>query len=70
VAFHAVTRLHVPADRRAAFDGAVRSLGKDGPLFWLSFEGQGELDLRDPAGELTHLARVEGHLAWVEPRDL
>jgi hypothetical protein len=69
VVFHAVTRLHVPADRLAAFDAALTSLGETGPLYWLSFEGQGELDLRDPSGTLTHLARVEGHLEWIEPID-
>jgi len=70
VAFHAITRLHVPAERQADFDAAITSLGETGPLYWLSFEGQGELALRDPAGQLTHLARVEGHLEWVEPLDL
>jgi hypothetical protein len=70
VVFHAVTRLHVPADRRDAFDAAVDSLGRDAPLYRLSFEGQGALDLRSPAGALTHLATVEGHLEWVAPLDL
>jgi hypothetical protein len=70
VVFHAVTRLHVPADRLAAFDAALASLGEHAPLYWLSFEGQGELDLRDPSGRRTHLARVEGHLEWVEPLNL
>jgi hypothetical protein len=70
VVFHAVTRLHVPVERRDAFDAAIASLGRNAPLYWLSFEGQGELDLRGPSGALTHLARVEGHLEWVESRDL
>jgi hypothetical protein len=70
VVFHAVTRLHVPTDRLGAFDAAIASLGKNAPLYWLSFEGQGELDLRDPSGVLAHLARVEGHLAWIQPLDL
>ena len=69
VVFHAITRLHVPADRLAAFDAAILSLGENAPLYWLSFEGRGELDLRDPAGALTHLAQVEGHLEWVAPLD-
>ncbi|MFN8635955.1 MAG: DUF2332 domain-containing protein [Chloroflexota bacterium] len=67
VVFHAVTRLHVPPDRLAAFDAAIASLGDNAPLYWLSFEGRGELDLRDPSGEVTHLAQVEGHLEWVRP---
>jgi hypothetical protein len=70
VVFHAVTRLHVPPDRLAAFDAAIASLGRSGPLYWLSFEGQGELDLRDPSGAVSHLATVEGHLEWVAPLDL
>jgi len=70
VVFHAVTRLHVPAERLPLFDAAIASLGRDAPLYWLSFEGQGELALRDPSGTLTHLARVEGHLEWVEPLGL
>jgi hypothetical protein len=61
VAFHAVTRLHVPADRLDAFDAAIASLGRDAPLYWLSFEDQ---------GALTHLAKAEGHLEWVAPLDL
>jgi len=69
VVFHAVTRLHVPADRLAAFDAAIASLGENAPLYWLSFEGQGALDLRDPSDALTHLATVEGHLEWVQPRE-
>jgi hypothetical protein len=70
VVFHAVTRLHVPVERRPHFDAAISSLGRNAPLYWLSFEGQGELDLRDPDGALTHLAQVEGHLEWVKPLDL
>ena len=39
VVFHAATRLHVPRDRRDAFDAAIRSLSSTGPLWWLSVEG-------------------------------
>jgi hypothetical protein len=67
VAFHSMTRMHVPADRLAAFDAAVGTLGRNAPLFWLSLEGQGELDLRGPDGSLSHLARVGGRIEWVEP---
>jgi len=70
VVFHAVTRLHVPPDRLVAFDDAIVSLGANAPLYWLSFEGRGELDLRDPAGALTHLAQVEGHLEWIASLNL
>ncbi len=80
VAFHAATRLHVPRDRRDAFDAAIRSLGATGPLWWLSVEGAPKLDprpqparhgsalsLRDPNGAEHLLAVVDGHLAWIEP---
>jgi hypothetical protein len=67
VIFHAMTRLHVPTGRRAAFDAALAALGRRAPLYRLSLEGQGALDLRDPAGSLTHLARVGARLEWVEP---
>jgi hypothetical protein len=67
VVFHAITRLHVPPDRLDAFDAALATLGQDAPLYWLSLEGQGELDLRWPTGEIAHLARVGARLEWVEP---
>jgi hypothetical protein len=69
VVFHAVTRLHVPPDRLAAFDAALATLGHHAPLYRLSLEGQGELDLRRPDGTLTHLARVGPRLEWVAPLD-
>ncbi|MGN6810863.1 MAG: DUF2332 domain-containing protein [Thermomicrobiales bacterium] len=68
VVFHAITRLHVPADRLGAFDAALAALGHNAPLYWLSLEGQGELDLRDSSGVLTHLARVGPRIEWVAPR--
>jgi hypothetical protein len=68
VAFHAVTRLHVPRDRRAAFDAAITSLGQHGPLYQLSLEGEGDLDLRDPSGTLHHLAKVGERGQWIAPR--
>jgi hypothetical protein len=80
VVFHAATRLHVPRDRRDAFDAAIRSLGATGPLWWLSVEGAPKpdprpqparhgpaLSLRDPDGAEHLLAVVDGHLAWIEP---
>jgi hypothetical protein len=67
VVFHSMTRMHVPADRLAAFDAAIGALGQHAPLFWLSLEGQGELDLRRPDGSLSHLARMGGRIEWVEP---
>lgn len=82
VVFLAATRLHVPADRRDAFDAAISSLGRDAPLYVVSLEGprnrgpagllthKGPLDLLSPDGSLTQLAIVEGHLESVEPLDL
>ena len=80
VVFHAATRLHVPRDRRDAFDAAIRSLSSTGPLWWLSVEGAPKpdprpqparhgaaLSLRDPDGAEHLLAVVDGHLAWIEP---
>jgi hypothetical protein len=70
VVFHSMTRMHVPEHQRARFDAAIRAFGQDSPCFWLSLEGQGELDLRSPDGTLKHLARVGGRVEWVEPRTL
>lgn len=69
VVFHAITRLHVPPANLGAFDAALATLGENAPLYRLSLEGQGELDLRDPSGSLTHLARVGPRLEWIAPRD-
>jgi hypothetical protein len=37
VVFHAATRMHLPVERRAAFDQAIDALGAGGPLYhvWL-----------------------------------
>jgi hypothetical protein len=69
VVFHAITRLHVPPDRLDAFDAALAALGRNAPLYRLSLEGQGELDLRGPTGQLTHLATVGPRVEWVAPLD-
>ena len=82
VVFLAATRLHVPADRRDAFDAAIESLGRNAPLYRVILEGpddrsqagplshEGTLDLRSPDGSLCHLAIVDGHLESVEPLNL
>ncbi|HEY8599523.1 MAG TPA: DUF2332 domain-containing protein [Thermomicrobiales bacterium] len=67
VLFHAITRLHVPAANLGAFDAALATLGESAPLYRLSLEGQGELDLRDPSGALTHLATVGPRVEWIAP---
>jgi hypothetical protein len=67
VVFHAMTRLHVPAERLATFDAAIEALGQTGPLWWLSLEGPGALDLRGPDGTLRHVARCGARIEWIEP---
>jgi hypothetical protein len=70
VVFHAMVRVHVPADRRAAFDAAIAALGDRRRLLHVSLElagGSSLLALRDSQGDDRHLARVEGHGRWIEP---
>ncbi|MBQ0905246.1 DUF2332 domain-containing protein [Micromonospora sp. U21] len=79
--FHSATRMHVPAERRAAFDKAVDSIGDGGPLYhlWLEpafaphhGEGAEEGCLAWHGPETTRpvsLVRVDGHLRWMAPLD-
>ena len=77
--FHAATRMHVPKDRRAAFDAAIDSMADGGPLFhaWLEpasvphhgmAGGAGEMLAMHGPGDLSAVpvARVDGHLEWEE----
>ena len=77
--FHAATRIHVPRERRPAFDAAIRAAGATGPLWRLSVEGAPQPDprpdpvrygaallLHDPAGRARTVAVVDGHLRWIE----
>ena len=48
--FHAATRMHVPRERRAAFDAAIRAVGETGPLWWLSIEDSPDPDPRPAPG--------------------
>lgn len=77
VVFHSATRLHVPADRRNAFDDAILACGRTGPLWWLSVEDAPDstatparsgtaLTVRAPDGERTTIAVLDGHLGWVQ----
>lgn len=79
VVFHAATRMHVPEDRRDAFDAAIRSVNETGPLWWLSVEGVPRPDprprparhgaalvLRGPGAAAETIAVVDGHLRWIE----
>jgi hypothetical protein len=77
VVFHAMVRMHVPADRRAAFDAAIAALGVRRRVLHVSLEipppssphdrSAPLLALRDSEGEDRDLARVEGHGRWIEP---
>ncbi|MDW5325291.1 DUF2332 domain-containing protein [Plantactinospora sp. KLBMP9567] len=79
VVFHAATRMHVPAGRRAAFDRAIDSIGEGGPLYHVWQEPpsaphgghvadpRGELAMHGPDGVVVPLLRVDGHLRWLGP---
>jgi hypothetical protein len=66
IVFHCATRMHVPLDRRPAFDSAVDAVGNDGPLYRIAIEGDG-LVVTGPDGDTIAHYDVDGHLAWVEP---
>jgi hypothetical protein len=77
--FHAATRMHVPAERRAAFDKAIDTIGDSGPLYHLWLEPasaphhgasaeEGCLAWHPPgSGRPVNLVRVDGHLRWMAP---
>jgi hypothetical protein len=73
---HTATRIHVPRERRPAFDAAIAAFGAHGPMLHLALEddqrtapsgrhGVG-LTATDPTGTRT-IAVADGHLAWLEP---
>lgn len=77
VVFHAMVRIHVPADHRAAFDAAIAALGRRRRVLHVSVEipardspyarSASLLALRDSQGADRDLARVEGHGRWIQP---
>lgn len=80
VVFHAATRMHVPKDRRAAFDDAIDSLAATGPLYhvWLEpldvphhgfpVAERGVMAMHGPGDDTaTALLHVDGHLHWMAP---
>lgn len=77
VVFHAMVRVHVPAERRDAFDAAIAGLGRRRRLLHVSLEippaGSGLdrsahlLALRDSQGPDRRLALAEGHGRWIQP---
>jgi hypothetical protein len=67
VVFHCATRMHVPADRRAAFDAAIEGAGADGPLHRIALERDLPLVVTGPDGGTIQRYEVDGHLAWAKP---
>ncbi|HLI58970.1 MAG TPA: DUF2332 domain-containing protein [Solirubrobacteraceae bacterium] len=71
VVFHSMVRIHVPADRREAFDAAIAALGARHRLFHVSLElrdrGPASLMLQDSERGDVELARVHGHGRWLAP---
>ena len=78
IVFHAATRMHVPIERRAAFDAAIDTIGEDGPLYhiWqeppfaphagMPSDPRGVLALHGPGDDQpVSLAQVSGHLDWI-----
>ncbi|WP_204292991.1 DUF2332 domain-containing protein [Micromonospora gifhornensis] len=73
---HTATRIHVPVDRRPAFDAGVAAFAADGPMLHLALEedhrvapsGRAGIGLTatDAAGS-RRIAVADGHLAWLEP---
>lgn len=72
VVFTAATRMHVPAERRPAFDEAIHGLGQSGPLYWISLERPAEdavgLHVLLPSGKEVLAAVVGGRVQWVSMR--
>ncbi|HTU29624.1 MAG TPA: DUF2332 domain-containing protein [Solirubrobacteraceae bacterium] len=71
VVFHSMVRIHVPRERRRAFDGAITALAARRRLFHISLEhsdrGPALLTLSDSAGKDAVLARAHGHGRWIAP---
>lgn len=66
IVFHCATRMHVPVERRPAFDSAIERAGIDGPLYRIAIEGDG-LVVTGPDGGTGVRYDVDGHLAWARP---
>jgi hypothetical protein len=77
VVFHAMVRIHVPADRLAAFDEAIAALGRRRRVLHVSLEiprrgspydrSAPVLALHDSRGLDRDLALAEGHGRWIQP---
>ncbi len=66
IVFHCATRMHVPADGRAAFDRAIDAIASGGPLYRIAIEGDG-IQITEPGGTAARRFDVDGHLAWATP---
>jgi hypothetical protein len=60
--------MHVPIVHRAAFDAAIESAGRDGPLYRIALEGDG-LIITSPNQDVLARYDVDGHLAWAKPHE-
>jgi hypothetical protein len=75
VVLHSMVRMHVPADRLAAFDAAIAGLARRRRVLHISLElpphggGPPLLALGDSHGTDRELALVEGHGRWIRPID-
>ena len=71
IVFHSQVRIHVPAERRVAFDAAIDALAVRRRLLHVALEhrddGPAVLSLHDSAGEDVDLARAHGHGRWIAP---
>ena len=72
VVFHSQVRMHVPVQRRGAFDAAIGALGARRRLLHIALEHRGEgpavLSLHDSAGEDADLGSAHGHGRWIAPQ--
>lgn len=80
VVWHAATRIHVPVERRAAFDAAIGALGDRRPLYRISLETPHDaadwhavhglsyaLEVRAGTAPPRRIAAAHGHADWIEP---
>ncbi|BCJ26039.1 DUF2332 domain-containing protein [Actinocatenispora sera] len=80
VVWHAATRVHVPEERRPAFDAAIGALGRRRRLYTVSLETPDDaaewyrrygisyaLQVRAGARPARRIAAADGHLTWIEP---
>lgn len=79
VVYHAATRMHVPAERRGAFDAAIDGLAERGPLVHVwqepdphagdAFDGRPLLCMHTGREPTRPLVRMAGHGQWLDSPD-